>query len=88
MQLLENEGTALKCHSAKPQRGNINIQTYDILMEWTGRDNLGRTILLFITEPPSVRHTNAYADQQVCVQGCVCVFKHPLPWCVSERNDG
>lgn len=66
----------MKCHSAKPQRGDINIQTYDILMEWTGRDNLGWTILLFITAPPSVRHmhtqTLALASRCVCTRVCMC----------------
>lgn len=76
--------------TAKPQQGDINIQTYDILMEWTGGDNLGRTILLFITGPPCVRHMNIQASAMTsrCVCVCACVFKLPLLWCVSERNDG
>lgn len=67
----------VKCHSAKPQQGDINIKTYGILMEWTGRDNLGRTILLFITDPPSVRcihtHTRTLTGKCVCMPMCLCV---------------
>lgn len=45
----------IKCLNVKQQQGDINTKAYDILMEWTGGDNLGQTISLFITEPPSVR---------------------------------
>lgn len=65
----------VKCH-AKPQRGDINIRTYYILMEWTGTDILGGTILLFITEPPSVRHeqtpTRTLTSRCACMPVCVC----------------
>lgn len=72
----------MKCHSAKPQQGDINIQTFDILMKWTGGDNLGWTILLFISRLPSVRRT----DTQTHTMTSRCV--HLELWCVSERNDG
>lgn len=88
--IISSASLSLTAHYAKTWRGDINTRTYDTLMEWTGTDNLGRTILLLITGPPSARHVaRASTDTPTC--RCVCatvrVFKHRLPLCVSERND-
>lgn len=81
--IISSASPSLTAHNAKTRRGDINTRTYDTLMERTGTDNLGRTILLLITGPPSARHgarTSTDTDLQTCVCAplcdvCVCIFR-------------
>lgn len=71
--IISSASLSLTAHYAKTWQGDINTRTYDTLMEWTGTDHLGRTILLLITGLPSARHVaRASTDTPTCRCVCAC----------------